>query len=147
MTVTRIGAQAEEQQKAEQANINAANARSAAMTQMKSKVSNSKLKLVMLMNKLKVNLTDYRDTKDEVGIKTERDATVLLIQTNWPRLEAIANELNEAMTTLAKAVSTANDIELEGDPSTMIDNFRKEAMEAYQEYKNTRLSKIKIAKK
>ena len=99
MTVTRTGAQAEEQQKEEQAKLNAANARSARLTQMKSKVSNSKLKLVMLMNKLKVNLTDYRDTKDEVGVETESDATVLLIQNNWPRMETIANELNEAMTT------------------------------------------------
>ena len=73
MTQTRKGAEAEEQQKAEQAKINAANARSAALTQMKSKVSNSKLKLVMSMNKLKENLTRYRDTKDEVGAETERD--------------------------------------------------------------------------
>ena len=73
MTVNRIGAQAEKQQKAEQSKINAANARSAALTQMKSKVSNSKLKLVMSMNKLKENLTRYRDTKDEVGAETERD--------------------------------------------------------------------------
>ena len=43
---------------------------------MKSKASNSQLKMSLLMNKLRVNLTDYRDTKDEVGAETERDATV-----------------------------------------------------------------------
>ena len=79
MTVTRTGVHAEEQQKAEQAKINAANARSAVLTQMKSKVSNAKLMFSFLVNKLRVNLTDYRDTKDEVGEETERDATVLLI--------------------------------------------------------------------
>ena len=58
MTQTRKGAEAEVQQKAEQEKINAANARSAALTQMKSKVSNAQLKLSLLMNKLRVNLTD-----------------------------------------------------------------------------------------
>ena len=43
MIQTRKGAEAEVQQKAEQEKINAANARSAALTQMKSKVSNAKL--------------------------------------------------------------------------------------------------------
>ena len=86
------------------------------------------------MNKLRVSLTDYRDAKDEVWAESERDATVLLSQTNWPKLEAIANELQETMTVVSDAFSTTNDTELEGDPSTMIDNFRKEATEAYQEY-------------
>ena len=77
MTQTRKGAEAEVQQKAEQEKINAANTRSAALTRMKNQVSNAKLKLSLLMNKLRVNLTDYRDTKEEVGAETERDATVL----------------------------------------------------------------------
>ena len=64
MIQTRKGAEAEEQQKSEQEKITAANARSAALTQMKSKVPNAQLKMSLLMNKLRVNLTDYRDTKD-----------------------------------------------------------------------------------
>ena len=127
MIQTRKGAEAEVQQKA------MLMLQMQGMTHMKSKVSNEKLKLSLLMDRLKVNLTDYRGTKDEVGAKTERDATVLLIQTNWPKLEGIANELHETTTALLEAVSKANDTELEGDPSTMIDNFRENATEAYIE--------------
>ena len=134
MSQTRKGAEAEVQQKAEQEKINAANARSAALAQMKSKVSNVKLKLSLLMNKMRVNLTDYRDTKDEVGAETERDATVPLIQSNWPKLEAVANQLQETSAASSDAVSKANDTELKGDPSTMINNCREKANEAYTEY-------------
>ena len=83
--------------------IYAANARSAAMTQMKSKVSNAQLKMSLLMNELRWNITEYRDIKDEVGAETERDATVLLIQSNWPKLEAVANELQETTAALSEA--------------------------------------------
>ena len=71
MSQTRKGAEAEVQQKAEREKINATNARRAALTQMKSKVSNAKLKLSLLMNKLRVNLTDYNNTKDKVGAETD----------------------------------------------------------------------------
>ena len=61
MTVTRTGALAE-REKEEQAKVNAANAKSARMTQVKSTMSNFQLELECMIQKLKVNLTDYRDT-------------------------------------------------------------------------------------
>ena len=47
--------------------------------------------------KLKVNLTIYKDTEDEVGAETERDASSLLIQANWTKMEAIGAKLNDAI--------------------------------------------------
>ena len=79
MTYTRSGVQAEEQAKAEQAEVNAANAKIVELTRMKSKVSNAKLKISLLLIKVKMGLSDYIDLKDEVGEETERDATVVLI--------------------------------------------------------------------
>ena len=61
MTVTRTGALAEKE-KEEQAKVNAANAKSARMTQVKSRMSHLQIKLECTIQKLKVNLTDYRDT-------------------------------------------------------------------------------------
>ena len=57
---------------------------------MRSKVSNAKLKISLLLIKVKMGLSDYIGLKDEVGEETERDATVVLIKTNWPKLEATA---------------------------------------------------------
>ena len=91
MTHTRSGAQAEEQAKAEQAKVNAQNARIAELVQMKSKVSNTKLKISLFLSKLQMGLSDYRDLKYEVG-----EETVVLIQINWPELEATENALQES---------------------------------------------------
>ena len=77
------------------------------------------------MQKLKVNLTDYRDTKDEGGAETERNGTALVIQASWPKMEAIGAKLNDAIMELSEAVSTTEDIEINGDPSAMIANSRK----------------------
>ena len=105
------------------------------MTQMKSRMSNLQLKLECMIQKLKVNITDYKDTKDEVGAETERDASALLIQANWPKMEAIGAEFNDAIMELSEAVSTSEEgIEINGGPSEVIANFKKEAMEAHKEY-------------
>ena len=85
MTLTRAGALTEK----DQAKINAANAKSARMTQMKSRMSNLHLKLVCMIQKLKVNLTKYKNTKDEVEAETERGALALLIQAYWPKMEVM----------------------------------------------------------
>ena len=63
--MTRAGALTEK----EQAKINAANAKSARMTQMKSRMSNLHLKLVCVVQKLKVNLTEYKNTHDWINEK------------------------------------------------------------------------------
>ena len=127
--MTRAGALTEK----EQAKINAANAKSARMTQMKSRMSNLQLKLECMIQKLKVNLTEYKNTKDEVEAETERDASALLIQANWPKMEAIGAELNDAIMELSEAVSTSEEgIEISGNPSEVIVSFRKEASEAHE---------------
>ena len=124
--MTRAGALTEK----EQAKINAANAKSARMTQMKSRMSNLHLKLVCMIQKLKVNLTEHKNTKDEVEAETERGALVLLIQANWPKTEVIGAELNDASIEL----SDAEGIEINRDPGAMIANFKNKAMKAHQEY-------------
>ena len=47
-----------------------------------------------------------------MGEESEKDATVIVIQTNWPKLEATANELEETMTVLLDAISKATATEL-----------------------------------
>ena len=79
----------------------------------------------------------------ELGEETEKDGTVVLIQTYVPKLEAIANTLQETTTALLDAITTATATELGGDPNTMIENFRKEGEEEYKEYMTF---KEKIAK-
>ena len=70
-----------------------------------------------------------------MGAETERDASVLLIQANWPKIEAIGAELNYAIMELSEAVSTSEEgIEISGDPSEVIAYFRKEAVEAHERY-------------
>ena len=89
----------------------------------------------MYDTKLEVNLTDYKDTEDEVGAETERDASALLIQANRPIMEAIGAELNDEIMELSEAVSTSTEgTEINGDPSAVIANFKKEAMEAQKEH-------------
>ena len=50
-------------------------------------------------------------------------------------MEATGAELKDAIMELSEAVSTSADgIEINGNPSEVIANFKKEAMEAHQEY-------------
>ena len=51
----------------------------------------------------------------------------MLIQANWPKMEVIGAELNDAIMEL----SDAEGIEINRDPSAMIANFKNEAMEAH----------------
>ena len=68
-----------------------------------------------------------------MGAETERDASALLIQANWPKMEAIGAELNDAIMELSEAVSTSEEgIEISGNPSEVIVSFRKEATEAHE---------------
>ena len=122
MTNTRSGTLPEEQAKAEQAKVTATNAKIAEMTQMKSKGINAKLKISIFLRKLKMGLTDYRHLKDKVGEELERDAMVIVIQSNWPKLEDTANELEESMTLLSDAISKATALELREDPKPLIEN-------------------------
>ena len=62
--------------------MNASKAKIAELMQMKSRVTNVKLKMSIFLRKLKMGLTDYRDLKDEVGVESERDATFIVIQSN-----------------------------------------------------------------
>ena len=88
-----------------------------------------------MIQKLKVNLTDYRDTKEEVGAEEERDAPALFIQKNWPKMESIGTELNYPIVELSQLVATSEGgIENSGDPSTVIASLKKEAMEAPKKY-------------
>ena len=57
---------ADEQAKAEEAKVNAMNAKIAELTQMKSKLRNAKLKMSIILSKLKMGHSDYRDLMDEV---------------------------------------------------------------------------------
>ena len=54
-------------------------------------------------------------------------------QREMRQLEAMANELQETTAALSEAVTKANDTELEGNPSTMIINFKENANEAFKE--------------
>ena len=59
MTNTRSGTLAEEQAKAEQAKVTASNEKIAELMQMKSRVTNAKLKMSIFLRKLKMGLMDY----------------------------------------------------------------------------------------
>ena len=93
------------------------------------------MKLECKVSKLKVSFTDYRDTKEEVGAEEERDTSVVIIQKNWPKMEALGTELNDAIKELSEIVATSEEgTEISDDPSTVIDSFKKEAKEAHKKY-------------
>ena len=56
-----------------------------------------------------------------MGAETERDASALLIQANWPKMETIRAELNDAIMELSE-----EGIEISGDPSEVIASFKKD---------------------
>ena len=88
-----------------------------------------------MIQKLKVNMTDYRDSKEEVGAEEERDATVLVIQKNWSKMETIGTELNDAIEELSELVAKSEEgTEISDDPSIVITSFKKEAMKAHEKY-------------
>ena len=81
-----------------------------------------------------MNFRYYRDTK-EVGAEEERNAKVLIIQKNWPNMEAIGTELNDAIVELSELIATSEEgTKISEDPSTVIAGFKKEAMEAHEKY-------------
>ena len=53
---------------------------------MENKVATSKLKMSIFLRKLRMGLSEYRYLKDEGGEESERDAMVVVIQKNWPKL-------------------------------------------------------------
>ena len=66
----------------------------------------------IFLRKMKMGLVDYRDLKDEVGEESEKNATVIVIQNNWSKLEATTNELEETMTTvLSDTISKVTEAE------------------------------------
>ena len=77
----------------EQAKINATNAKIVRMNQVKSKMSNLQTKLECTISRLRGIFTDCRDTKDEVGAEDERDASVVIIQKNWDKMETVGTKL------------------------------------------------------
>ena len=94
MVNTKSMTQAKEQAKAEQAKTNA---KIAELTQIMNKVVTTKLKMSSALMKLKMALPDYMALKDEVGEELERDAMAVVIQRNWPKLEASSEGLEETM--------------------------------------------------
>ena len=94
-----------------------------------------------------MNITDYQDTKGEMGADTKRDASALLILANWPKMEAIGAELNYAIMKLSEAVSTSEEgIEISGEPSEVIGNFRKEAHKRYVTFKKKHNKEVRYLK-
>ena len=73
-----------------------------------------------------------------MGEESEKDATVIVIQTNWPKLEATANELEETMTVLSDTISKATTTTLREDPNTLIENQRKYIEVICEEYRTFR---------
>ena len=73
------------------------------------------------LRKLKMAVQDYLILKEETGYEKERDAMAVVIQTNWPRLEASSEELENSMAQLTDAISKANATELNEDPIKMIE--------------------------
>ena len=126
MANTRSGTKTKEQAIAEQAELNTTNAKIAELMQMKSRVTNVKLKMSIFLRKMKMGLVNYRDLKDEVGEESERDATVIVIQNNWLKLEATANKLEETIAVLSDSFSKATAAELGEDPNTLIENQKRE---------------------
>ena len=100
---------------------NEANAKIAELTQIKSKVATAKIKMNTSLRKLKMAVPDYLALKGEAGAEKERDAMAVVIQTNWPRLEASSEELENTMAQLTDAISKANATDLGEDPIKMIE--------------------------
>ena len=79
-------------------------------------------------------LPDYMALKEEVGEELERKAKAVVIQRNWPKLEASSEELEDTMAELLDAISKATATELNEGPNKMIAEQKREVNKITTEY-------------
>ena len=65
-----------------------------------------------LTQRLNMAFPDCFALKEEVDEKKEMDAMVVVIQRNWPKLEASSEVVEDAKTKLSHAISMANATEM-----------------------------------